>query len=299
MSRMPREAAGFAVLSVTLPKSTAYPREVKHYLFIKRQESPDEEERSERSLFITNIPSLTSELHIKSLFKTQLQAGLVDQVVFSDEVNVRESSKPSQNNRNSRKRKRITADDLDHSLESYTLPPTSTDIPHVLGSNCIAVFVDKASADVALKAVKKAAKLETQLDWGEGIEEQLPPVGLERYKQHNTAQYPSRNDMVQLVDDYMSAYNQMMELRSKDAAKKRQTADEDGFIPVMRGTRGAARKEDIEEVAAKHKQKSRTLEDFYRFQMREKRKEGQMERLKGFEEDKRRVEELKRRRGRI
>ena len=299
MSRIPREVAGFALLPVTLPGSTAYPEDVQHYLFIKRQESPDEEEISERSLFMTNIPSLTTELHIKNLFKIQLQAGLVDQVVFSDETNVRESSRQSQNNRNSRKRKRITADDLDNSLEAFKLPSIWTGTPHVLGSNCVAVFVDKASADMALKAVKKAAKLETKLDWGEGIEEQLPPTGLERYKQHNTAQYPSRNDMVELVDDYMSAYNQMMELRSRDAAKKRQTADKDGFIPVMRGTRGAARKEDIEEVAAKHKQKSRTLEDFYRFQMREKRKEGQMERLKEFEEDKRRVEELKRRRGKI
>ena len=299
MPRLPREVAGFSILPVTLSGSTAYPKDVKHYLFIKRQESPDDDEKSERSLFITNIPSLTTELHIKHMFKTQLRAGLVDHVVFSDEGNVREASIPPQHNRNGRKRKRITADALDNSLESFKLPSTWTGTPHVLGSNCVATFIDKANADMALKAVKRASNPGTQLHWDADVEEQLPPAGLQRYKQHNTAQYPSRNDMVQLVDDYMSAYNQMVELRSRETAKKRQIADEDGFIPVTRGTRGAARKEDIEELAAKHKQKSKTLEDFYRFQMREKRKEGQIERLKGFEEDKRRVEDLKRRRGKI
>ena len=46
-------------------------------------------------------------------------------------------------------------------------------------------------------------------------------------------------------------------------------------------------------------EKERVREDFYRFQVREKKKEEAMDLVRGFEEDRRRVEEMKRRRGRI
>ena len=75
--------------------------------------------------------------------------------------------------------------------------------------------------------------------------------------------------------------------------------DEDGFVTVTRGSRGAARLEETKELVEKHKEKSKGLEDFYRFQMREKRKEEHAEMLKKFEEDKRKVEEMRQRRGKV
>jgi hypothetical protein len=91
----------------------------------------------------------------------------------------------------------------------------------------------------------------------------------------------------------------MEEARSRENARKRQLPDEDGFVTVTRGARGAARLDEVKEVAEKQKGKSRGLEDFYRFQMREKRKEEHAEMLKKFEEDKRKVDDMRQRRSKV
>ena len=78
--------------------------------------------------------------------------------------------------------------------------------------------------------------------------------------------------------------------------------DEDGFITVTRGGRqGPAREEEAraKEEELKKREKNRVKDDFYRFQQREKKKELAKDLVKGFEEDQRRVEEMKRRRGKI
>ncbi len=56
---------------------------------------------------------------------------------------------------------------------------------------------------------------------------------------------------------------------------------------------------DAKELGEKQKEKEKGIENFYRFQMRERRKEQQGELMRKFEEDKRRVEEMRKRRGRI
>lgn len=81
---------------------------------------------------------------------------------------------------------------------------------------------------------------------------------------------------------------------------RQRAPDEDGFITVVRGGRaGPARLEEAQEKAEKQKEKQRGKEDFYRFQMREKRKERAGELLRGFEEDRRKVEEMKKRRNKF
>ena len=80
------------------------------------------------------------------------------------------------------------------------------------------------------------------------------------------------------------------------AAKQRQEADEDGFITVTRGGRTNPARQ---EVAQEQAEKQKGLEDFYRFQSREKRKERAGELVRKFEEDKERVRKMKERRGRF
>ena len=299
MAQIPREIAGFAVLPVVLAATPALPHAIDHYVFIKRHESRHADESVERSLFIANIPVFTTEAHIKHLFKSQLQAGIVERVTFSDTNPGAEDGPSDQPQKMGRKRKRITVDKLESQLEAYKLPQISDESQHVLGSHCIATFVDRPSLEGALKGVKRATRFKELIIWGEGIQSQLPPIGLEKYRTQHALQYPPRTDLVNLVDDFMGSFNHLMELRSRDLAKKRQAPDEEGFITVTKGTRGMAKTEEADEMAAKQKQKSQGLENFYRFQMREKRKEQQEEMVKRFEEDKQRVEDLKRKRGKI
>jgi hypothetical protein len=164
----------------------------------------------------------------------------------------------------------------------------------------VVVFVDRPSLETSLKAVKRARKLSSRIVWGQGIEDKVSKLGLQRYKEHNRSKYVPRRDLLQSVDSYMSAYSKLEEARSRANAKKSQMPDEEGFITVTKGARGGVvRMEDAKELGEKQKAKSQGLEDFYRFQMRERRKEAQGEFLRKFEDDKRRVDEMKKRRGRL
>lgn len=82
--------------------------------------------------------------------------------------------------------------------------------------------------------------------------------------------------------------------------KQSQEPDADGFVTVTRGGRtNPARQEAAQEQADKQKEKQKGLEDFYRFQSREKRKERAGELVRKFEEDKEKVRKMKERRGRF
>lgn len=107
------------------------------------------------------------------------------------------------------------------------------------------------------------------------------------------------------VDAYMTQYNALEVERAHQAKRLRQEPDEEGFITVTRGGRigpAARRQEGAAEAAAeRQKKKAATtgLKDFYRFQVREERKKAQGELLRKFEEDRRKVEEMKKKRGKF
>ena len=99
---------------------------------------------------------------------------------------------------------------------------------------------------------------------------------------------------------YMTAFAAQEAAQSRLQARQRQEPDEDGFITVTRGGRtGPARQEVANEQAEKQEQKQKGLEDFYRFQSREKRKARAGELVKKFEEDKEKVKRMRERRGRL
>ena len=293
MTKVPREVSGFAAFSVTFPATKAYPTSIKHYIYVKPHDPKSPDEDAPRSLFLANIPVTTSEIHIKHLFATQLSSGRVERVEFS-EGPAKSSQLVNIEARTGKKRKRVTAEELEGSLGSLALPEIWQNRLHSSGAHAIVVFVDRPSMEASLKAVKKVIKLDTEVIWGKGIEEKLPLQGLQRYSIQNKLRYPSRKELLHLVNEYMSAYSQLEEARSREAAKKRQLPDEDGFVTV---TKGAVRREEANEVAERAKEKSKGFENFYRFQTREKLKEQQGELVRKFEDDKRRVEEMRKRRG--
>ena len=98
----------------------------------------------------------------------------------------------------------------------------------------------------------------------------------------------------------MTAFAAEEAARSRRLARQRQEPDEDGFITVTRGGRtGPARQEQAQEAAAKQKAKQKGLDDFYRFQTREKRKERAGELIKKFEEDKEKIRKMREKRGKF
>lgn len=298
MPKVLREVAGFIALPMSL-NATVYPHNSKHYVYIKQHEPRIADENASRSLFLVNIPVSTSEIHIRHLFATQLSAGRVERVEFAEDA-------PKQSNalvasvRSSKKRKRMTAEEMEAGLDTFTFPETLPGQIHSSGSTAVVVFVDKPSMDMSLKAAKRAIKQRMDLVWGAGLDEQAPAHGLKRYEAHKSLQYPPRATLLRIADNFMTAYGAMEEARSKENARKRQMPDEDGFITVTRGAKGGALKpEEADELKEKQRAKEQGLEDFYRFQMREKRKEQQGQLLRKFDEDKKRVAEMRMRRGKL
>jgi ribosomal RNA-processing protein 7 len=294
MVKPPREVAGFIALPVTLRSAIGGSLDAEHYIYLKPHDPPVADEDAHRSLFLANIPATTTSEHLKDLFATQLSAGRVEAVHFSEDSEGRSPVTTKSN----RKRKRLTAEEIEAALDRFHLPAVHERTIHRTGATAIAVFVDKPSMETSLKAVRKAVKTGQTIVWGEGLENKLPLLGLKRYEQAHQLRYPSRRELLRCVDGYMTAYAQMEDARAQENTRKRQMPDDDGFVTVVRGSKGGVRTEEAKDLADKQKEKdkSRSVEDFYRFQMREKRKEEQQKLLKDFEADKRRVEDMRKRR---
>lgn len=301
MSKFSRDIAGYTVLPVQLPALPSFPKVTTHCIYLRPHEPKLPDPDSSRSLFLVNVPVTTTEAHLRHLFGQQLRSGRVERVDFQDGATYKSARDvASQGGKNSKKRKRVTVEELEAQLESSQLPSTWDREVHTSGAHVVVVFVDRPSMKATLKAAKRVAKTVMNVAWGEGIEEKLPALGSARYLTHQALRYPSRKELLQSVNGYMTAYTQLEEARTRAEALKRQAPDEDGFITVTKGSRGgAARIEELAQLAEKQKEKNKGLEDFYRFQMREKRKEKQGELMRKFEEDRRKVKEMKKRRGRM
>ncbi|KAL4897434.1 ribosomal RNA-processing protein 7-domain-containing protein [Aspergillus ambiguus] len=310
------EIAGYTVLPIHLPETRTYATPATHYLYLRAHEPRIPDADTPRSLFVVNIPIDTTETHLRHLFGAQLASGRVERVDFEALPTKPKGGRAlataiptTANVAKSKKRKRVTADDLQAQLDDLTLPPTWDRALHKSGARAVVVFVDRPSMEASLKAAataaakqkKASAKKTPALVWGEGLEDRLPPLGLERYMAHDRARYPARAELLGTVNEYMTVFGQVAEARRREEARRAQEPDEDGFITVTSGPKltGAAHEEEARALVEKQKAKAQGLEDFYRFQSREKRKERQNELLRRFDEDKRKLEELKRRKGKI
>jgi len=107
----------------------------------------------------------------------------------------------------------------------------------------------------------------------------------EGYLSHHKLKYPNRVELQSLVDTALTRFNEAESARMLPLKRLHSEPDEDGFITVTRRERD-------EPVVAK-KNKSMDLEDFYRFQKREKREKRMDELRRKFEEDKLKVERAK------
>ncbi|KAI9372035.1 ribosomal RNA-processing protein 7-domain-containing protein [Aspergillus egyptiacus] len=303
------EIAGYTSLPLQLPPTSSFPTPATHYLYLRPHEPRIPDADTPRSLFLVNIPIDTTEAHLRHLFGTQLSAGRVERVEF-ESVRTGKKSSAAQvallqaNVTKSKKRKRVTADELEEKLDQISLPSTWDRQLHHSGTHAVVVFVDKASLEASLKAARKAARKSGSgaITWGEGLDEsRVPALGLQRYVAHQRACYPSRADLLRTVNEFMIVFSDVAEARKREAARRAAEPDEDGFVTVTSGPRltSAAGEEEAKRLVEKQKKREEGFGDFYRFQSREKRKERQIELLKKFDEDKKKLAEMKMRKGKI
>lgn len=315
MPKIPSTVGDFIALPVIL-QSKVLNKDIKHYIYIKAYDPKIPDEEATRSLFLVNIPVTTTKSQLRHLFTTQLSAGHVETVHFAEQdgssPSIIATTKPSTKepgksqtqtqSLGKRKRPQLTATDIESTLSEHVLPPTTPTDFHPTGSTAIVTFLDRPSRDLTLRAIRKATKSSTStpLLWSSNLPpSKLPPLGVNRYSSHRTLTFPPRATLLTTVDTFMTTYSTLEETLSRESAKKRAEPDEDGFVTVTRGSKGVVKADEIEGIKAREEAKRRknvALDDFYRFQVRERRRGevGGLERR--FKGERERVEEMRRRR---
>ncbi|KAL8828075.1 MAG: hypothetical protein Q9170_006760 [Blastenia crenularia] len=300
---IPLEIAGYKILPLSLPPLPSYPVSATHYLYLQPHEPKLPTPTAARSLFLVNVPIDSTELHIKNLFSIQLglPQGRIEEVQFAGSkkrvTGANDAAERPRKEKQSKKRKRGHEMGVIEELEGAELPATWDRDLRKEGLTAVVVFVDRPSMDAAYKAVKKIVKVGEKPVWGEGLEGKIPALGSARYFNHHKLQYPNKEQLLQSVNTYMTAFAAREAAQTRLQARQRQVPDADGFVTVTKGGRnGPARQEIAQEVALKQKEKQKGLEDFYRFQHREKKKAKAAELMRKFEADRKKVEQMKARR---
>jgi ribosomal RNA-processing protein 7 len=161
------------------------------------------------------------------------------------------------------------------------------------------------------KAAKAVLKGELSKQPGQPITQKLGLTGVEKWKQEDDSQQISMEKLEKEVDAFMRAFDARKAREEREKEKSANLPDADGFITVTkgRGRKGATdgeihvrgvRARDVqakiaadEEDQKKKKKKEELLMDFYRFQKLEARQNQIADLRKKFEEDKRRIAQLR------
>ncbi|ETW02344.1 hypothetical protein H310_05881 [Aphanomyces invadans] len=115
-------------------------------------------------------------------------------------------------------------------------------------------------------------------------------AAIQKYK----AERPGLQVLKSRADDFMANFDAEEEAERKEREQLKSHVDSDGFQTVVNTKR--KRKDQDELLTYRKKQKSKELQDFYRFQLREK-KRGQLKTLRErFDEDRQLVEKMKKER---
>ena len=313
-AKIPAQVQDFVALPLQFPAQPAFAQETTHYLYLRPNAPRIPTDATPRELFLVNVPVDATVGNLRQLFADNLGGGRLEDVEFEDTRIGKGIKAPvvrSEGNKGKkRKRGPDTVSEAEEGEEVGLLPQTWDRDLHRSGGTAVVRFIDQTSAQLALREAKKAAKSSRRVPWTPAPDDS--ELGEARYKMHRALRYPDPAVLQESTDAYMAAFAAREADTARQLARKRMEPDEDGFITVVRGGRnGPARpREETDGDAAagaegtaaakkRKKHKGNVEEGFYRFQVREKKKREHGELARKFEEDARRVEEMRRRRGRV
>ena len=181
---IPLQISGYYILPLSLTPLPSFKTSATHYLYVTNHQPKIPTPTASRSLFLVNVPFDSTDAHIKHLLSTQLGLpnGRIEDVQFEgDKRKIQDlgetSATHTKNPRNSKKRKRSVGEKSAADLEAATLPSTWDRELQSMGGTGVVVFVDRASMDAVIKAVKPIRKEGKELIWGDGVEIKLPALG--------------------------------------------------------------------------------------------------------------------------
>lgn len=273
------EIKGFSVVPVTLPAGRHH-KEATHYMYMKKHQSSTMKQMAERSIFVVN-PPLAASLHSMRKFFQSLSTNTIIENLFINEENLDYEINLT----------KLTSDLYDDVVatddENVKLP----------NGTALVVFVDKSACSLAMSKLKKYAKSKDHFVWN--IEDSGDIASIRMAKLYKQAVLPLEETSVAVtlaLQEFESRETKSIE----ELDEMKTVVDEDGFTMVVGKNRktkrgilgkisGTAKVKEIEEKKGKKKEKA----DFYRFQIREKKKLEMNELLKKFRDDQERIKELK------
>lgn len=147
-------------------------------------------------------------------------------------------------------------------------------------------LLDESSAKRMLSKAKKLNK-KTQISW-----QKYGPRGVEGYIAKHKSKFLPEDELQKMADDYMEMFAKQEEIELEEAQAAANYIDEDGFQLVVNKNR--KRLADMPAPTSEpKKKKSLEKDDFYKFQLRQQRKQEMTDLLQRYQEDKAKVEELK------
>ena len=181
---IPRQIAGYDILPISLPPLQSFPTAATHYLYLAPHQPKLPSPTASRSLFLVNVPFDATVGHIKHLLSVQvgLPVGRIEDIQFEGQrrqgtfANAKESSNEKPIKRG-KKRKRGGETGNIENIEGAALPSTWDRELQINGLTAVVLFVDRASSDAALKAVRVAHKKGEYPVWGDGMEDMVPALG--------------------------------------------------------------------------------------------------------------------------
>lgn len=148
---------------------------VLHYMYVRPHAPKISSSTSVRSLFCANIPVDSTEAHFRKLFADELGGARVASVDIEEVFAT--GKKPGRGS----KRKR-GSDAANHSMADAIagLSFARDREVHKSGSNAVAIFADRASMELAMRAARKSTRKGVRLGWGQGLEDVVPQLGSQR-----------------------------------------------------------------------------------------------------------------------
>lgn len=260
------EIKGFLVLPVTLP-ATKFCEETVHYIYIKKHQSNNE--LSDRSLFLINPPLDSSLSKFKSLFQ-KISPNSIIENFFNNDENL----------------------DYDINLSNLTSDLYEESSLKLPNKTCLITFLDKSGLNLAYNNIKKCKSIE----WPKNEKiSSIKMFDLYNANRLNTDEYST------FINQEINAFESRESNSINELKHMKDIVDKDGFTLVVGKSRktkkGIFGKIDSltkkSEIKEQSKMKVKEKKDFYRFQVRENKKNEMNELLKKFREDQEKIKILK------
>lgn len=289
---------GFSVLAVKLENPKPYKTQdpVYNYIYLKKHTTSTVSSSQTRSLFLVNLPIDTTLPQIKKIFQDVAIGAIVESFQSNDYYDSHQIGINELNIDISK----LSNEDIGGMEEDNKGNNNNNNSKIPLGCG-IVTFLDKNGLNLALQSIKKIISSGKNIPiWPKDLQE----IGTERYiNNYKSKIMDSESLEIESAESVLEFARKEQE--AKDEIDNMKTiTDEDGFTMVVgshrktkTGIMGSLKKtNEIEKEKAVKKMKRKEKQDFYRFQIREKKKQEMNHLLAKFKEDQERVKEMKEKR---